>query len=210
MKDSSGEGGDVPGIWKSRTPGDDPDILSKVSPRTSSRKQVPPPTAPAHFLGSWEPPWKPAVGQSFHPSLPVDQTLSPRPDCLGPIHQAPGEVASPRLKGRPRPAGSPAPPHLCPGETGWGWSRSRRQKASERTPSSFSGYKACGQRRALRKLPQAPLGTEEAPTGQVLPGQSWGKGPGTAPSCVSPNQPPRFPPSAAPSPPIPERWESRH
>lgn len=49
------------------------------------------------------------MGQSFHPSLPVDQTLSPHPDRLGPIHQASGEVASPRLKGRPRPAGFPAP-----------------------------------------------------------------------------------------------------
>ena len=75
----------------------------------------------------------------------------------------------------------------------WGWSRSRLQRASERTPSSFSGYKACGQCRVLRKLPQAPLGMEEAPASQVSRGQSWGKGPDTTPSCVSPNQPPRFP-----------------
>ena len=40
---------------------------------------------------------------------PVDQTLSPRPDRLGPIHQDPGEVASPRPKGRPLLAGPPAP-----------------------------------------------------------------------------------------------------
>lgn len=41
----------------------------------------------------------------------------------------------------------------------------------------------------------------------MLPGQSWGKGPGTAPSCVSPNQPPSASPSAAPSLPIPEMGE---
>lgn len=140
----------------------------------------------------------PLVGQSFQPSLPVNWTLSPCPDHLGPVHQAPGEVASPRPKGRPRPAGPPAPggeaaETLLTCEMGWGWSRSWRQRASEGTPSSFSGYKACGQCWALRKSPQAPLGTEEAPTGQVSHGQSWEKGPDTAPSCVSPNQPPRFP-----------------
>ena len=53
------------------------------------------------------------------------------------------------------------------------------------------------------KLPQAPLGTEGPPTGQVSPGQSWGKGPDTAPSCVSPNQPPRSP-FSGPPPSIPE------
>lgn len=37
------------GIWTSRSPGDDPDILSKVSPRTSLRKQVPP--TPLTFWG---------------------------------------------------------------------------------------------------------------------------------------------------------------
>ena len=138
------------------------------------------------------------MGQSFQPSLPVNQMLSPCPDHLCTVHQAHGEVASPRPKGRPRLAGPPAPggeaaETLLTCEVGWGWSRSWRQRASERTPSSFSGYKACGQRWALRKLPQALLGTEGPPTGQVSPGQSWGKGPDTAPSCVSPNQPPRSP-----------------
>ena len=86
-----------------RCPGDDLDVLSKVSPRTSLRKQASP--TPLTFWGLGSRHGSPLVGQSFQPSLPVNRTLSPCPDHLGPVHQAHGEVASPRPKGRPHLAG---------------------------------------------------------------------------------------------------------
>lgn len=158
------------------------------------------------------------MGQSFHPSLPVDQTLSPHPDHLGPIHQAPGEVASPRLKGRPRPAGFPAPGGEA-AETLLTFAQVRqggdgadpgvkelvkgpcRRLVDIKHVASARRFVSCHKPRLTRRRP---------PPARCYLGRVGGKGPDTAPSCVSPNQPPRFPPSAAPSPPIPERWESRH